>query len=73
MCLIPDSGITVEPLYNGHPWGEQCFGLYIQRWSLLKGCFIHKLFIWDLGACRPLYSNWPLIIRRWLLTEVPLY
>ncbi len=45
-------------------FGEQCFGLFtemafLQRWPLLRGCFVHKQFIWDLGAW-PLYSSWPL-------------
>ncbi len=29
---------------------------FIQRWPLLRGCFVHKLFIWDLGA----WPLWPL-------------
>ena len=33
-------------LYSGHPWGTKF-------WPLLRGCFVHKLFIWDL-------SSWPL-------------
>ncbi len=32
---------------------------FIQKWPLLRGCFVHKLFIWDLGTW-PLYSSWPL-------------
>ncbi len=37
---------TVEPLYSGHPRGT----------TLLRGCFVHQLFIWDLGAW-PLYRG----------------
>ncbi len=35
----------------------------IQRCTLLRGCFVHQLFIWDLGA-------WPLYLHG--LREVPL-
>ncbi len=29
-------------------FGEQYNVLaFIQRWPLLRGCFVHKLFIWD--------------------------
>ncbi len=40
-------------------WGTMFWPLIKQRWPLLRGCFVHKLFIWDLGAW-PLYSSWPL-------------
>ncbi len=50
---------TVEPLYNGHLWGTMFWPLYRGGLNLLRGCFIHKLFIWDLDAW-PLYSSWPL-------------
>ncbi len=30
-------------------------------WPLLRGCFVHKLFIWDLWVPgRYNYNNWPL-------------
>ncbi len=41
-------------------YGEQCFGPLYRGWPLLRGCFVHKQFIWDLGAWL-LYSNWPLL------------
>ena len=50
---------TVEPLYNGHLWGTVFWPLYRGAWPLLRGCFVHKLFIGDLGVW-PLYSSWPL-------------
>ena len=58
--VTPQSN-TVEPLYNGHLWGTMFWPLniYRQRWPLLRGCLVHKLFIWDLGAWL-LYSSWPL-------------
>ena len=31
--------------YNEHHWELAI----IQRWPLLRGCFVHKLFIWDLA------------------------
>ncbi len=53
-CSHPnfDTTGTVEPLYCGHPWGTTLWPLY-KGWPLLRGCFVHKVFIWDLGA-------WPL-------------
>ena len=47
---------TVEPLYSSHPWGAKFWPLYIQGWPLLRGCFVHKVFIWDLGSW-PLYKG----------------
>ncbi len=47
---------TVEPLYSGHPWGTKFWPLYNYGWPLLRGCFVHKLFIWDLGSW-PLYRG----------------
>ncbi len=29
-------------IYNGHLWGTMFWPLYIQRWPLLRGCFVHK-------------------------------
>ncbi len=64
-CMYMSLRYSGTPLYITDTFGEQCFGLYtyrgglyiyIQRWPLLRGCFVH---IWDLGVW-PLYSTWPL-------------
>ncbi len=36
---------TVEPIYNRHLWGTMFWPLYMRRWLLLRGCFVHKLFL----------------------------
>ena len=61
------SGTTLErpPL---HAW-EQHFGRYTGVAFILRGCFVHKLFIWDLGAW-PLYTE--VALFRVAVTRVPL-
>ena len=61
---------TVEHLYNEHV-GDKFWPLIIMRYvafNLLRVCFVHKLFIWDLGA-RGLY----IVLEPFLLRGIPLF
>ncbi len=60
---VEDMHYTVEPLYNEHSLGNKVFGL-TQRWALLRGCFVHKLLIWDLASIYIMYHSWPFFRLR---------
>ncbi len=65
---------TPSSIYNRYLYNlgnNVLIGLYTSAYNrrplLLRGCFVHKLFI-NLGpGCLDMAVIWPLIIRRWLL------